>query len=57
MIGRSERTECSDQIIREHMKLSIEKKLHWLEEVVDLMNNTLTEKEREFRRRLRDGSL
>ena len=39
------------------MKLSIEKKLHWLEEVVDLMNNTLTEKEREFRRRLRDGSL
>ena len=46
-----------DEKILEYMKLTIEEKLQWLEEILELTENTLTEKEKEFRRRLRDGSL
>ena len=46
-----------DEKILEYMKLTTEEKLQWLEEIVDLTNNALTEKEKEFQRRLREGSL
>ncbi len=46
-----------DEKILEYMKLTVEEKLQWLEEIMELTEATLTEKEKEFRRMLLEGSL
>lgn len=46
-----------DEKIIEYMKLTVEEKLQWLEEIIELTESTLTEKEKEFRRRLMDGTI
>lgn len=46
-----------DEKILEYMKLSSEEKLQWLEEVVEFTNSALTEKEKEFRQKLLEGSI
>ncbi|HQO40396.1 MAG TPA: hypothetical protein PK986_08000 [Spirochaetota bacterium] len=46
-----------DEKILEYMKLTVEEKLQWLEEIIELTESTLTEKEKEFRRRLMDGTI
>lgn len=46
-----------DDKIKEYMKLTTEEKLRWLEEIVEFTNMALTEKEKEFRNRLRRGEL
>ncbi len=57
LAGKNDTYICEDSAIREHMKLSTEEKLDWLEEAVELINSSLTEKEKEFRRRLMDGTI
>jgi hypothetical protein len=46
-----------DEKILEYMKLTVEEKLQWLEEIAELTEATLTEKEKEFRRRLLEGTI
>lgn len=42
-----------DKKIKEYMKLTTEEKLTWLQEINDLTNMVLTDKEKEFRNKLR----
>ena len=46
-----------DEKILEYMKLTVEEKLQWLEEIIELTESTLTEKEKEFRKNLMDGTI
>lgn len=46
-----------DDKILEYMKLTTEEKLQWLEEIVEFTNLVLTERERDFQKRLKEGSL
>ncbi len=46
-----------DEKIKEYMKLSTEEKLIWLSEINEFTEIALTEKEKEFRRRLRECSI
>ena len=43
-----------DEKIKEYMKLTTEEKLMWLREIVEFTDMVLTEKEKEFRRKLRN---
>lgn len=47
------RYTVEDEKIREYMKLTTEEKLVWLQEVIELTEMVLSDKEKEFRRRLR----
>ncbi len=51
------RYTIEDEKIREYMKLTTEQKLQWLEEIVMLTDLTLTDKEKEFREKLRRGEI
>jgi hypothetical protein len=42
-----------DEKIKEYMKLTTEQKLIWLQEINDFTNMVLTDKEKEFRNKLR----
>lgn len=46
----------SDEKILEYLKLSTEEKLQWLEEINELTNLVLSEKEKEARRLLCSGT-
>ncbi|MHC1591281.1 MAG: hypothetical protein ACXQS8_04300 [Candidatus Helarchaeales archaeon] len=46
-----------DEKIKEYMKLSTEEKLKWLEEINELTRLALTEKEKEFREKLRNAEI
>ena len=46
-----------DEKIREYMKFSTEEKLQWLEEINELTNMVLTEKEKKFREKLLAGKI
>ncbi|MHA1298487.1 MAG: hypothetical protein ACTSO9_03490 [Candidatus Helarchaeota archaeon] len=46
-----------DSKIKEYMKLSTEEKLKWLEEINKFTQMVLTEKEKEFRNKLRAGEI
>jgi len=46
-----------DEKIIEYMKLSAEEKLVWLEEIIEFTNQALTQKEKDFRKKLLDGLL
>lgn len=43
--------------ILKYMKLTTEEKLKWLEEINEFTFRLLTEKEKEFRRKLRGGEI
>lgn len=47
------RYTVEDEKIKEYMKLTTEEKLIWLQEIVEFTNMVLTDKEKEFQRRLR----
>lgn len=57
LAGKNDTYICEDKMIRDYMELSTEEKLNWLAEAVELINSSLTEKEKEFRRRLRESCL
>lgn len=42
-----------DDKIKEYMKLTTEEKLLWLQEIVEFTDMVLSDKEKEFRRKLR----
>ena len=42
-----------DEKIKEYMKLTTEEKLNWLQEIVEFTDMVLTDKEKEFQRKLR----
>lgn len=46
-----------DEKIIEYMKLSTEDKLKWLEEINEITNMVLTDKEKEFREKLKKGEI
>lgn len=46
-----------DEKILEYMKLSDEEKLTWLEEINEFTRAVLSEKEKELRERLREGTI
>ena len=57
MAGKGFSYTLEDEKILEYMKLSTEEKLQWLEEIVEFTNSVLTEKEKEFREKLINGSI
>ncbi len=46
-----------DEKIIEYMKLSTEEKLKWLEEINEITNMVLSDREKEFREKLRAGEI
>ncbi len=46
-----------DEKIIEYLKLSTEEKLKWLQEINDFTNMVLSDKEKEFRQKLRAGTI
>ena len=46
-----------DEKIKEYMKLTTAQKLQWLEEINSFTDKILTEKEKEFRNKLRSGEI
>lgn len=46
-----------EEKIKSYMKLTTKQKLEWLEEINEITQKVLTEKEKEFRNKLRNGEI
>ena len=57
MVSERDYYYLDDEKMRMFISLSTEQKLDWLEEIIELSNNTLTPKQKEIRNKFRQGEI